>query len=66
MWNIAKTVFRDKFIALMLTLEKTEGWEYGQVAKEEDLQLTSSGNTKITIYEVTTDEKDWETSRKVL
>lgn len=27
-----KTVFRDKFIALMLTLEKTEGWEYGQVA----------------------------------
>lgn len=37
-----------------------------KVAKEEDLQFTSSGNTKITIYKVTTDEKDWKTSRKVL
>lgn len=37
-----------------------------KVAKEEDLQLTSSGNTKITIYKVTTDEKDWKTSRKDL
>lgn len=37
-----------------------------EVAKEEDLQLTSSGNTKITIYKVTTDEKDWKTSGEVL
>lgn len=33
MWNIAKTVIRDKFIALMLTLEKKKVWEYGQGSK---------------------------------
>lgn len=33
MWNIAKTVIRDNFIALMLTLEKKKGWEYGQGSK---------------------------------
>lgn len=33
MWNIAKTVIRDNFIALMLILEKKKGWEYGRGSK---------------------------------